>query len=71
MCPPPISIIASATGEFLCHVEEEVVGEAVDVLHLVTLLEHEHLHGFLAGNKSARPAQGHAVEALLVIDYSW
>ena len=52
-------------GQFLRHVEEEVVGETIDVLHLITLLEQEHPHGLLTGDKFARPAQGQAVEGII------
>lgn len=31
-------------GKFLGHIEEEIIGESVDVLYLVALLEHEHEH---------------------------
>ena len=49
-------------GQFLRHVEEEVIGETVDVLHLLALLEHEHPHSLLTGNEFARPAKGHTIE---------
>jgi len=41
----------------------EHVFMAVDVLHLITLLEHEHPHSLLAGDEFARPAQRQPIES--------